>query len=133
MTEFTAAMILVVPLLVICAYVVTEAVQAYQIHHCLKQASARAARSLAIAYATDSDAALRNWASIVSNIEYKGVVESYQQFSEVSFKNKQNPPMVTVKVTFKSGEHGLRKFPEPDIFGVSRFFEMSAVSSCKID
>lgn len=135
MTEFTAAMILIVPLLVVSCYFIAEAVQAYQIHHCLKQAASRAARSLAISYAQDPDIAVRDWAAIVSQIEYKGVVQSYRQFEliDCGFKTKQNPPMVTIKVTFKSGEDGLRKFPEPDILGISRNFEMSAVSSCKID
>lgn len=135
MTEFTAALILIVPLLVVCCYLVAEAVQAYQIHHCLKQAASKAARALAISYSIDSDQAVRNWAAIVDPIEYKGVVESYRQFTLVDggFKTNQNPPLVTVRVTFWSGKDGLRKFPEPDFLGISRNFEMSAESSCKLD
>lgn len=135
MPEFTASLILIVPMIVISAYVMIQASQAYIIHCTLKQAASTAARKLALAYGLNPKQTVRNWQEIISSVEYPGVVNSYRQFDlgEQGFNEKVNPPTVSVKVRFLSDQYGCRHFPEPDILGLGRNFEISAESTCRLE
>jgi hypothetical protein len=53
MPEFTASLIMIVPLIIISIYVMIEASEAYVIHCTLKQAASTAARKLAMSYGMD--------------------------------------------------------------------------------
>lgn len=135
MPEFTASLIMIVPLIVISIYVMIEASEAYVIHCTLKQAASTAARKLAMSYGMDPKHTVARWCEIVSSIDYPGVVNSYKQFElgGQGFNETANPPTVTVKVHFVSDQYGCRHFPEPDILGLGKGFEIVAESTCRLE
>ncbi len=112
-----------------------EASEAYVIHCTLKQAASTAARKLAMSYGLNPKQTVTHWCEIVSSIDYPGVVNSYKQFElgAQGFNETSNPPTVTVKVHFVSDEHGCRHFPEPDILGLGKGFELVAESTCRLE
>jgi len=135
MPEFTASLMMIVPLIVIAVYVMIEASEAYVIHCTLKQAASTAARKLAMAYGLDPKHTVAHWSEIVSSINYPAVVSSYKQFELAGqgFNETTNPPTVTVKVHFVSDLYGCKHFPEPDLLGLGKGFEIVAESTCRLE
>lgn len=132
-TELAAALMFIIPLMLVSVYVVTQCVQAYTIFCTLKQASAQAARRFAVAYIHNPDLVRKNYGQVCYSVDYPGVVNSYKQFELVEFSPEAIPPTVTMRVHFTPEVFGCRRFPEPDFFGISKHFKMSAQTTEKID
>ena len=115
-TELAAALMLIIPLLMVGIYLMAESVQAYLIYCQVKQASARAARLIALAYVQDPARTRVNWFNICTSVEYPGVVNSYKQFELVDFSESSIPPTVTMQVIYK-----------PDLYGC-KHYQMDALS-----
>lgn len=132
-TELAASLMFIIPLMLVAVYVVTQCVQAYTIYCTLKQASAQAARRFAVAYIHNPDLVRKNYGQVCYSVEYPGVVNSYKQFELVEFSPDAIPPTVTMRVHFAPEIFGCRRFPEPDILGISKHFKMSAQTTEKLD
>jgi hypothetical protein len=132
-TELAAALMLIIPLLITGIYLMAESVQAYLIYCQVKQASARAARAIAMVYVQNPVQARDHWFDICSTIEFPGVVNSYKQFEMVGMSETTIPPTVTIKVLYQPDQFGCKHFPDPDLLGLGRYFTISAQSTEKLD
>jgi hypothetical protein len=124
---------LIIPLLVVGIYLMAECVQAYLIYCQVKQASAKAARMIALTYVQNPALAKERWFDICSSLEYPGVVNSYKQFELVNFSDTAIPPTVTMRVIFRPDLYGCKHFPDPDLLGLGQYFAISAQSTEKLD
>ena len=79
-TELAAALMLVIPLIVTAIYLMAESVQAYLIYCQVKQASAKAARMIALAYVQNPAQARVHWFDICASLSYPGVCNIYKHF-----------------------------------------------------
>jgi hypothetical protein len=128
-----AALMLILPLLVISIYVITECVQAYTIYCTVKQASASASRKFALAYVQDPERTKERWEDICTSIEYPGLVNSYRQFELVNLSENSVPPTVTIRAVYRPDLYGCRHFPQPDLLNLGQYFAISAQTTKKLD
>jgi hypothetical protein len=99
----------------------------------VKQASATAARKFAVAYLQDPNGTREHWYDICTSVEYPGLVNSYKQFELVELSESAIPPTVTIKTVYKPDLYGCRHFPQPDLLGLGRYFEISAQTTNKLE
>ena len=124
---------LIIPLLVISIYVIAESVQAYLIYCTVKQASATAARKFAVGYVQDPEGMKAHFYDLCSGVEYPGLVNSYKQFELVDLSEGTIPPTVTIRTYYKPDLYGCKHFPQPDLIGLGRYFEISAQTTKKLE
>lgn len=136
-TEVAAAMVLIMPLLVVTAFVVVEASQAFTINETLHQCALVAARNLAILYGHNPSLAqsTAGQQQVFQHIKVGNIVNSSQQFSipNGGWKITSNPPTVTVTCTYQSGQHGCPKFPSPDPLKLGDTFVLQAQASYRLE
>jgi hypothetical protein len=113
LAELAAALVIVLPLLVLALFITIEASQAYLIKNGLNDATRQAARDLAKAYNQDirisSDRSLQE-STVLRKISVPGVLNSPAQFS-VEFREGASPPNVIVTATYEGGKYGLPPYP----------------------
>ncbi len=116
--ELSAAIMVLLPLLIIVCYVAAEAMQLCMIKSVLNRGAAVAARRLAIAYCSDGASAIANPESSFANVRVANVIIDDRQFTVPPGTSGWNlyskPPTVCVEVTFRSNLYGLPQFPSPD-------------------
>lgn len=125
--ELGAALIMFLPVMMISVLVAAEAAEAYEIVGTLNQAANQAARALALSYSEDPTGTMANPNTILSQITCLNIVKSTQQFN-TNWNTLSTPPMVTVTVTFKSGQYGCATFPNPDPLNIGQNFTLTATS-----
>lgn len=130
--ELAAAMVLLMPLIVITAFVVVEATEAYMINSALHQAALIAARKIAMAYGQNPTATKTN-PSPYLNITIGSMVKSPNQFAVDWSKEFANPPQVNVICTYTSGVNGCPRFPSPDPLNLGSAFQLQSRASARLE
>lgn len=129
LSEFGAAIALVLPIGIICLFLACEVAELYMINSALNCAAAQAARSLAIGYGQDPSGAVANPSQYFAKVKFLNLVQNTAQFSIPSgaagWNTTANPPTVTVQVTFCSGKNGCPVLPNPDPLMLSSNLQMT--------
>lgn len=134
--ETAASMSLLIPLIVMIAFVAVETTEAYMIQSALSQAARRAARNLAIAYGQDPTiAASRSEqdAVVFQNIRIPNFVNSNAQFDDPQWNTSLQPYTTTVTVHYLSGQYGLPVFPQPDPLNLGNNLVITATSTYRLE
>ncbi|MDZ4836588.1 MAG: hypothetical protein SGJ27_22655 [Candidatus Melainabacteria bacterium] len=135
--ELAAALMLLLPLLVVICYVAAEAMQLCMIKSVLNHGAAVAARRLAIAYGSDPVSAISNPEDSFTNIRIANVIADNQQFSVAPGTSGWNlygtPPTVCVEVTFSGGQYGLPSFPSPDPLKLGANFVLKSSAKANLE
>lgn len=114
LVETVAVMSVMVPILMSAVFVIAEVSHFYVIKQGLVHASRQAARSMVAMYdespMISSSRSLQN-AMVYDKIRVDSIVNASSQFDSAVFNSKSLPPVVTVTVHYKGGQHGLMQFP----------------------
>lgn len=136
-SEFTAALCLMLPLAAATCLVVVEMSQAYMIHGALHQSALTAARRLAIAYGQNRAATLANPDAIFSTVRYLNIVNDNSQFTipdgSLGWNTTSNPPTITVLCTYHSNAHGCPPFPNPDPLNLGNLIVLQSQATCRLE
>ena len=130
--ETAAALAIVVPLLLVITYFASQASRGFLIKSGLDAAARRAARDLAVVYATNTGIAsnrAQQDAIVLDRIRIAGVIANSKQFYQVQFRESETPPTVTVAVSYPDNKFGLTPFPDPDPFALSSKIRLTSSST----
>lgn len=135
--ELAGAMVIIMPIVAIAAWVAVEATEAYMINSALHQAALIAARRVAIAYGTNPTGTKANPGQYFNNLQIGNMVRSPAQFSIPSgtagWNESANPPTVTVVCTYTSGQNGCPVFPSPDPLKLGNSFQLQARGTFRLE
>jgi hypothetical protein len=133
--EFGAAIVILIPVLLILGYAAVQASIAVTIYNALSASAARAARTIAIAYAKDPAATIAEPDNAFRQVTYLNLVTSASQFSIPTngWNTTANPPTVTVRCTYIGGQEGRPSFPNPDILNLGKQFQIQAQATCRLE
>lgn len=133
--EFGAALVIIIPAVLILGYAAVEAGIAITTYNALSASAAKAARKLAIAYAQDPATTVAAPQVVFSQVTYLNFVTSPTQFSIPAngWNTASNPPTVTVKCTYIGGQEGRPTFPNPDILNLGTQFQIQAQATCRLE
>lgn len=136
LAESAAALTVMLPVVVCLAFVILEVSQAYLIKTSLAQGARQAARDLAIAYGKDplvaSNRAMQE-SQAFDHIRIHNLINDSAQFDDAVFDTAAVPHTVTVKVLYKSGQHGLPAFPNPDPLHMAGKLQVFAESVYRLE
>jgi Flp pilus assembly protein TadG len=110
LAEAASALAVAVPALVMLAFVIIEAAQAYLIARDLQIGASLAARALG---KQGSNTSASQQSQILSNVTVGNHVVDPSQFYNVQWNNTANPPTVTVYVQYKSTGKQPPTLPDP--------------------
>jgi Flp pilus assembly protein TadG len=137
MTEFTAALAFLLPIILVSGFVAFQVAQVYMIKTTLDFAAQTAARKLAIAYGQNPTDAEAFPEKVFDQIRLVGIVASTDQFSIPSgtagWNTAVNPPTVTVHVVFQGNKYGLAPFPSPDPLGLGEGFSLTSAATYRLE
>ena len=133
--EASAALVLMLPILITILFVTVEVCQAYIIKEVLEQAAREGARNLAIAYGQNHNITTdtTQQQNILSQIHYGGMVVSVNQFSPPSWQTANQPYTVMLTVTYTSGRNGLSVFPTIDPLNLSGRLNLVGQSTYRLE
>jgi len=117
--ESVAALVLLLPIIMIVIYAVAECSYACVIKSGLSAAAHEGARNIAIAYWKNGGVE-PDPAPILERVKVANIVTSPSQFT-VGYSPQGNPDSVTVTVKYGGTDTGLPPFPNPDPLGLGRF------------
>jgi hypothetical protein len=134
--ECAASLSLMLPIVITLLFVVLEASYAYLIKNSMAEAARQAARDLSIAYAKNpqvaSDRSAQN-ASVYNKIRIRNMINNSQQFDDAQFDTGSDPPTVSVKVRYLSGQFGLPTFPNPDFLNLGSRFRIDGDATYRLE
>lgn len=137
MAEFSAALMIMLPVAISFLFVAIEATQIFLINSALNFSAAQAARQLALSYGQNPAAAAASPSNVFSQIKFLNIVQSSNQFSiptgAAGWNTAAYPPTVTVQVTFKSGQNGCPVLPNPDPLMLSSRMVMTATATSRLE
>jgi hypothetical protein len=132
--ELTAALSLLVPLVMMLLFLAAQIVQAYVAQCGLQLAAQQAARELAILYASDehiSHDRKTQEALVFDKIRLRGVVNSSRQFANPRFSGNGEVSSVSVQVDYEPGKFGLPPIIDPLVW--TRPVHLSATSAYRLE
>lgn len=134
--EFGAAMLVVMPMLLVILFVSVEMGHAYLINSVLSQAAEKAAREMALRWETDSTVDGSKGAQdvfVYDNIRNDGILVSSEQFDVATFDTTSDPKTVSVTVRYDGGQHGLTPFPAFDPLNLGPNFPLIATAKYRLN
>ena len=116
LAETAASMVLWIPLIVLFLFIAVEVGQVYMIQNVLAQSAREAARDLAVQYGVNPSVATSRAVAqgyTYDYIRYNNIINSSAQFADPVWKIQNNPPTVTVNVSYPVGQYGLPVILDP--------------------
>lgn len=133
--EGAAALTVLLPVVILLVLAAMEISYAYVLKGSLTEAAREAARSLSIAYGQDPTIATNRSlqdSKVLTKIRIANVVNNEGQFDNPVFDTAADPPTVTVTVRYLSQQFGLPPFPNPDPLNLGSNFQLTGVSTYRL-
>ncbi len=133
--EGAAALVMMLPVLMVILFVTIETSIAFLIQTSLAQGAREDARNLAIAYAQHPDIVTNTseQQACCSNIKIVNIIGSPNQFTAPTFQTTTQPYTVSATVNYTSGMNGCPIFPNPDPLHLSSKFKLQASSTYRLE
>lgn len=136
LAESTAAISLLLPLVITLIFVILEISMSFFIDSSLSEAARHAARDLAIAYGVNPSVAtsrtMQN-SMVFDNIRIRNMINSSSQFDNPVFTTATDPATVTVTVRYLSNQYGLPAFPNADPLRLGSNFQIVATCTYRLE
>lgn len=136
LAETAAALVVLVPLVMLLIYVTVEICICYQTRASLAEAARHAARDLAVQYGIDpaiaNNRSLQNLL-VFDHVRIPNAVANSNQFEAPVFQHTTIPGSVKVVVRYNGSEGGLPPFPHPDPLNLGSKFVISAESTYRLE
>lgn len=134
--EAAAAMVIMIPLMIMLLFATIELSYACFLINNLSQVARLAARNLAIAYGANPNIAgnrgLEN-SLVFDHIRLANLINDSSQFDEPVYQTATQPQTVTVTVRYLSGQFSLPVFPIPDPLNIGQNFQPVAQSTYRLE
>jgi hypothetical protein len=136
LAEAAAVMVMMIPLLMLLIYVITEVCVLYNTKAGLCEAARHAARDLAVQYGIDPGVAssrVLQEALVFDHVRIPNTVAHNGQFDSAVFETTTVPGSVKVVVRYTGGVGGLPPLPNPDPLGLGSRFVVTAESTYRLE
>lgn len=136
LAEAAAAMVVLIPLVMLLIYVITEVCVIYNTKAGLLEAARHAARDLAVQYGIDPAVASSRplqEALVLDHVRIPNTVASSTQFDTVVFQHTTVPGSVKVVVRYTGPSAGLPPLPNPDPLNLGSRFVVTAESTYRLE
>jgi hypothetical protein len=135
LAETAASFVVLLPVLVLIVYTISEVAHVYMIKEGLSEAARRAARDVSAAYHGSKLVATNRSLQdrVYKNIRVPNVVHDPSQFNDAVFDLNSTPQTVTVRVHFRSAQFGLPRFPNVDPLNLQNVLKLNASATYYVE